>query len=469
MFSVRRLCLLAPVALLVAVLGVRAPGATAQVEARYQNPVHAEDFADPFVLRSGNLWFAYSTHRGLANIQILSSTDLVRWQSVGTALPFLPSWAEGPYVWAPAVLARPGRHVLFYAVRERASGRFCVSAATSEAGPQGPFFDRSTGPLVCQRDRGGTIDPSAFTRRDGRAFLLFKSEGIAGREPTRLWSAPLDAAGLHLAGRAVELLHTEQPWEEPIIENPAMAYAGGRYFLFYSANRWDTAAYATGYAVCDSPLGPCGRPAQPRVLRSANGAAGPGGADFFTDADGDPWIAYHAWSAPRVGYPAGGSRSLRIDRVAFAGGRPWIAGPSTDVRTFAFRPGPPASSPGRTAPTSPPPAPAPPHGAAPSAPPTVAPTAAASGPASAPAAGPAEPQTVLPDGAPAVVLSDLDDRSGAASDGTGSAPRAPARGGPVALAALLAASVGVAGARELRRGSRSPSSPNGGSPVAPSG
>jgi hypothetical protein len=435
-----------------AALAARPPGAAAEAEApaqvvdRYQNPVYAEDFADPFVLRAGRVFFAYSTHQGLANIQILSSPDLVRWQSVGTALPFLPFWAEGPNVWAPTVLARSGHHVLYYAVREVRSGRFCVSVATSDAGPQGPFFDRSSEPLVCQRDRGGTIDPSTFTRADGRAFLLFKSEGIAGREPTRLWSAPLDATGLHLAGRPTELLHTEQPWEQPIIENPAMAYGGGRYFLFYSANRWQTAGYATGYAVCDSPLGPCRRPARPRVLSSANGAVGPGGADFFTDTAGDPWVAYHAWSGSRIGYPAGGSRSLRIDRVTFAQGRPWIDGPSTDVRPFSLHPGPPRavpSHPASGAPSAPPP---PTPAASAGAPPPAASATATATPAGGPAALPVTPGAV-----PAVEPADGAERDALAPRGD-PASRSPSRTGPAALAAVLAASVAAAGALHLRFG-----------------
>jgi hypothetical protein len=434
------------VALLVALLALRAPGATAEDGASYQNPVHAEDFADPFVLRSGSLWFAFSTHRGLANIQIFSSADLEHWQSVGTALPFLPGWAEGPWVWAPAVLARSGHHVLYYSVRERATGKFCVTAATSTTGPQGPYFDGSSGPLVCQRDRGGTIDPSVFTEPDGRAFLLYKSEGIAGREPTRLWSAPLDDAGLRLAGWPVELLHTEQPWEQPIIENPAMARGDGRYFLLYSASDWSTARYATGYAVCDSPMGPCRRPAHGPVLASANGATGPGGADFFTDTDGGLWIAYHAWTGSRVGYQSGGSRSLRIDRVTFARGRPWIDGPSTGVRLFAHRPVPP---PLRVAPVRPAPltaaaAPRPEPSAA--APPMTTTTALEAAPTSTLAPVPSA-RAVRP-------VEVLDRAGGAAVVAPSVRVASPSRRGPVALAALLVVAVGAAGARQLERPDR---------------
>ena len=438
-------------------LALRAPGATADTDDRYQNPVYAADFADPFVLRSGEVWFGYSTHRGLANIQILTTTDLVHWQAVGTALPFLPGWAEGPRVWAPAVLPRSGHHVLYYAVQERATGRFCLTAATSTAGPQGPFIDSSSGPLVCQRERGGTIDPSVYTEPDGRAFLLFKSEGIAGREPTRLWSVPLDDAGLRLAGYPVELLHTERAWEEPIIENPAMVRGDGRYFLFYAANRWETSSYATGYAVCSSPLGPCRRTTQAPLLASANGATGPGGADFFTDADGGTWIAYHAWSGRRVGYRSGGSRSLRIDRVVFAHGRPWIDGPSTALRPFAHRPLP-----------VPPPSPVlqrrPTPQAAPQALEVGRPPAAASQGPTMPAAPTIAPPTTAGSSSTAVRPTQLVERAAGAVQGSRPADAPPARGGPIVLAAVLAIAVGAVSARQLAVRARRAPCPSGRAP-----
>jgi hypothetical protein len=356
----------------------------------YQNPVHPADVADPFVLRSGAAYYAYATHRGLANIQILRSTDLVRWTDLGTALPLLPAWATGPHVWAPSVLARPdGRHVLYYAVRERASGLFCVSRAVSVAGPQGPFLDRSGGPLACQRDQGGTIDPSPFVDADGTAWLLHKSEGIERRLPTRIWSQQLSDDGTSLVGPRHMLLVTDQAWEGPIIENPAMVAADGSYWLLYSGNRWQSPDYAVGWATCESPAGPCTKPWTGPLFGSADGAAGPGGVELFTDIDGELWMAYHAWAHGAVGYPDG-RRTLRIDRITFAAGRPWVHAPSTASTRFDSTPGPPP----------PPPPPAPPAPAAPT-PPAPIPPAAPDPAPEAPAAEP-EPPSPGPPPTPAV-------------------------------------------------------------------
>jgi len=54
---------------------------------------------------------------------------------------------------------------------------------------------------------------------------------------------------------------------------------------------------------------------------------GPGGEAFFTDVKGNLWLAYHAWTSPKIGYPKG-TRSLHIDRISFEGGKPAIHGPT---------------------------------------------------------------------------------------------------------------------------------------------
>ncbi len=61
-------------------------------------------------------------------------------------------------------------------------------------------------------------------------------------------------------------------------------------------------------------------------MASHGQAVGPSGPTFFTDTAGAVRMGYHAWSPGRVGYAAGGARSLWIDRVDFVDGRPVVAG-----------------------------------------------------------------------------------------------------------------------------------------------
>ena len=289
-----------------------APGPAApSTTARYP-----QDFPDPFVFRAGAFWYAVSTQRGLATVPVIRSADLVRWEDRGNALPRLPAWSRFGATWAPSVLAVPGGFVLYYTTADASTGLQCLSQAFSPL-PDGPYVDVSTGPFLCQTERGGSIDASPFRDAGGRPWLTWKSEGTLEGEPTRLWSQPLTDDGRSLAGEPAELLHTTEPWEGPIIEAPSMVLESGGYHLFYSGNRWETAAYGVGHARCAGPSGPCARTAREPVLRPHSSEAGPGGGDVFRDVDGSLKLAYHAWDPLHVGYPDG-LRTLRIGAIGFA-------------------------------------------------------------------------------------------------------------------------------------------------------
>ena len=286
------------------------------------DPAYRGDFPDPFVLRVDDRYYAYATESRQVAVQVMRSKNLTDWTRPRNALPELPSWAQAGHTWAPAVLARPGSYVLYYTVRHRASGLQCISVAMAES-PGGPFVDRSSEPLIFQDRRGGSIDPSPFVDGDGRAYLLWKSDDNALRRPTSLWGARLRADGLALDGRPTELLSQNAPWEAPVIEGPALVRVEGTYYLFYGGGWWESSRASIGYATASKPLGPYVKATRRRPwLTSRPGAAGPGGPQLFTDADGQMWIAYHAWEPDRVGYGEGGVRSLWLDRIGFSAQRP---------------------------------------------------------------------------------------------------------------------------------------------------
>lgn len=273
------------------------------------------DFADPFVLRVGGRYYGYSTNAGAGDVQVITSTDLERWELVGNALAGLPPWATPGATWAPAVLERNGQYVAYYAAREKASERQCISVALA-ASPTGPFVDLSAAPLVCQRGDGGSIDPSPFVDGDGRPYLLWKSEGLGSVPPT-LWSQELSPDGLKLVGTASALASVDRDFEHGVVEAPSLLRSGGSYFLVYSAGSWSARTYTTAYATCSGPRGPCTKPTDGRILRSGARLAGPGGAEVFHDAAGAPWVAFHAYSEPAVGYPS--SRYLYVARLRLSG------------------------------------------------------------------------------------------------------------------------------------------------------
>lgn len=274
------------------------------------SPVLAFDFADPFVMRAGDEYFAYATNAAGGSVQEARSRDLTHWDLAGNALYGIPSWAVAGSIWAPAALLRSPVTVLYYTVREAATGRQCISVAISGA-PSGPFLDGSSKPLECGTD--GAIDPSPFVDGNGSAYLLYKTE-----RPARIWSRPLTPDGRAFAGPAQLLLAPSQRWDAGNVEAPSMLRNGAAYWLFYSGNDWNGRSYAEGVARCAGPGGPCSADGANPILASRGSAAGPGGGEVFTDATGSWRLAYHAYQEPLVRYP--NSRLLYFARIGFTPG-----------------------------------------------------------------------------------------------------------------------------------------------------
>jgi hypothetical protein len=277
--------------------------------------VYCHDFADPFVLRDGDSYSAYSTNTDDDHVPVLTAGGLFGTAQRHDVLPELPAWSSPGFVWAPGLLARPGGYVLYYTTRPKGSSTECLSYALGKE-PGGPFVDASTGPFVCPAG-GGAIDPNPFVDADGRVYLLWKNYG----GQTGIMAQELAADGTSLVGPATLIAQADQAWEAGIVEAPTMLAQGGRYYLFYSGNDWNTANYAVGYAVCASPLGPCTKPNPGPWLTSSPTAQGPGSPSVFTDEQGSTWLALHSWVGGKVGYPQG-ARNLFVVHFAIVNGAP---------------------------------------------------------------------------------------------------------------------------------------------------
>ncbi len=275
--------------------------------------VFCDDFPDPFVLRVGRLYYAYSTTSHGDHVPVLTTGSIFGGGGRHEALPHMPAWTDGRNAWAPAVLQRGRTFVMYYAPG-MPDGRHCLSIAVA-TNPAGPFVDGSRAPFVCTP--ASAIDPSPFVAPNGQPYLVWK--GASAIEV-----APLRGDGLGLAGPAISLVTASQPWEHGIVEGPSMIAASGVVYLFYSGGQWDSANYAIGYAVCATPLGPCTKAPTNPWLASNPTAQGPGGQEFFTDPSGRLWMVFHAWVDGKVGYPTG-ARNLFVVHVTFVNGTPQAA------------------------------------------------------------------------------------------------------------------------------------------------
>lgn len=283
-------------------------------------PIYDGDFADPFALRGDQRVYVYATNTTSANIPVLELVDgdTSTANYLGDALPQLPGWTTKGKQWAPSVWALDdGTFVMHYATWDNAGQKQCISAATADS-PGGPFTDNSTGPLICPLDQGGAIDPSIFVDESASPsvpYLVWKSDGNCCGLPTKIYSQQIAADGLSTAGPAHELISDTQTWEKGIVEGPSMVLDQGTYFLFYSANDWDTADYAIGVATCTSVTGPCTKPQDKPWEDSSKLSQGPGGQEFF-NSTGGVWMVRHGWLPGQAGTPDG-QRRLYLDLLEF--------------------------------------------------------------------------------------------------------------------------------------------------------
>jgi beta-xylosidase len=310
---------------------------SAQSSETFQNPIINTNFADPFILKEGDTYYAYSTNSNSRNIPVATSTDLVTWTLGRDALPSLPRWANlsPTYVWAPEVIKIGEQFLMYYTARDKESDRQCIGLAVADA-PMGPFRDTSETAFICQSDEGGSIDASPFRDADGTLYLYWKNDGNCCMMPTHLYGQELSPDGLSLVGEAVRLVRNDMPWKGPVVEAPTMWLQDGRYYLFYSANSYANETYAVGYATCEGPLGPCVDAEENPILASDMTTqplvVGPGHQTVFNDGNGDTWMVYHVWQVSSAGLRTN-NRLVWLDRVLWEDGRPVVQGATRDAQT----------------------------------------------------------------------------------------------------------------------------------------
>ena len=303
-------------------------------------PVYRDNFPDPHIVLHNGEFIAYSTNDG-PNLPMLTSSDLVHWSQVTSAdgrradgMPKLATWAKEGRTWAPEVMQVGGKWLLYYTAANAKKNMQCIGVAVA-AQPKGPFVDQRAEPLVCQTDQGGSIDANPFRDADSKLYLYFKSDGNAVGKRTYIWGQRLSDDGLSLSGDPVALVQDDAKWEWKLVEAPSMVKSPGGYQLFFSAAffGWDypkerLSRYATGYANCSGPLGPCKDASDNPILHSFNDReagclSGPGHPGIFQVGERH-FIAFHAWAATSGCRPAEGERFLYIAPLFWKDGKPQV-------------------------------------------------------------------------------------------------------------------------------------------------
>jgi GH43 family beta-xylosidase len=302
---------------------------------------------DPHVFydETEDKYFMTGTHTGLT-FSLWESTDLTTW-STGTQIfdSSKVAWGEfggGKGLWGAEIHKRGATYYLYYSSWKigATSPRIGVATATDV---YGPYTDKGE-PLF---DFGySAIDNHLFTDTDGVSYMYYVRDAldnvVEGVRESHIYAVEMNADFISTkdASEAHFLIRPDQIWERisggtdwKWVEGCWMHKQGDKYYLFYSANRYDEVHYAIGYAVSDSPFGPFVKSENNPVLKTvAAELSGPGNNSFFYSKDGRELLtAYHMHTNPAN---PSGNRYVNIDRVGFrADGSVYINGP-----TVTFQP-----------------------------------------------------------------------------------------------------------------------------------
>lgn len=302
------------------------------------NPAPIHDIGDPAVLcAEGAFWMvATSAPNGF---KLWRSTDMGRWEPQEMAYRIDPatSWCTGSF-WAPEIHKVGDAYYLLFSALWYGHNTMRIGIARAEH-PGGPYENLKNEPLF---DPGyATIDAHLMIDADGTPYLYYArdcSENVVnGVHTSQIYAVRLRDDLIEIASEPLLLTTPEQPWELRSggeyrwNEGPFVVRHDGRYWLFYSANYFQSRDYGVGVAVADSPTGPFEKPEGNPLLgwaADADGNAlvsGPGHNACF-EAGGEWFTSYHTHYQPHA---PNADRQLAVDRMGFhADGTPYISGPT---------------------------------------------------------------------------------------------------------------------------------------------
>ena len=318
---------------------------TTTARAAYLNPVHEQDFPDPYVLKFRGEYWAYCTGfraDGRA-FGVMHSRDLVRWRELAGALAPLPG--DHPCYWAPEVVYRNGRFLLYYSVGNEKLMHLRVAVATHPAGP----FEDSGHQLTHEEF---AIDAHVFAAADGTRWLFYATDFLTHTHIGTGTVCDRMLDDFTLAGRPRPVTRARYDWQvyDPhrvekggvrwhTVEGPFVLAHKGKLYQMFSGGNWQNLTYGVSYAVSDTvkredewAQTADGERVLP-ILRTIPGAVvGPGHNSVVRGPDNRQlFCVYHRWRE-------GVGRVLAIDRLDWVGERMTVLGPSTTPQPTPLAP-----------------------------------------------------------------------------------------------------------------------------------
>jgi xylan 1,4-beta-xylosidase len=244
---------------------------------RYRNPILAGNYADPSILRDGEMFYmVHSSFLFYPGLLIWQSRNLVDWKPVTHALQ-----KNLGAVWAPDLVKYKNKFYIYFP----ANNTNYVVTADSIGGPWSEPIDLKI----------GNIDPGHIADEKGNRYLYF-NDG---------YYAPLSADGLSITGKAQKVY---EGWDIPrnwriecfCLEGPKLFKRGEYYYLTVAEG--GTAGPATSHMVVSarskSPLGPWENSPYNPIIRTKDQKEtwwSKGHGTLVDDIQGKWWIVFHGY------------------------------------------------------------------------------------------------------------------------------------------------------------------------------
>ena len=256
--------------------------------ARREYPVIPGDFADPSVIRRGNIYYATGTSSEWApHFPLFQSTDLFNWKQTGYAFLETPSWAAASF-WAPELFYRNGTYFLYYVARKKSDGTSCIGVATSKDPSKG-FTDKG----ILLEFGKEAIDPFVI-EEDGQLYMTWKAYGLDQR-PIEILGAKMSEDGLQITGEPFKLLRDD---EKQGLEGQSIVKKDGYYYIFYSPGNCcgRGCSYKTEVARSTSLKGPYTKFSANPLLSETEEWKCTGHGTLVTSKEGKDYFLYHAYN-----------------------------------------------------------------------------------------------------------------------------------------------------------------------------
>ena len=253
-----------------------------------EEPVIPGDFADPSIIRRGNVYYATGTSSEWApHFPLFQSTDLAHWRPMGYVFRKTPTWAAASF-WAPELFYRNGTYYLYYVARKKSDGVSCIGVATATDPAKG-FTDHG----ILLEFGKEAIDPFVVEDK-GQLYITWKAYGLDKR-PIEILGSKLSDDGLKVEGEPFMLLRDEA---KQGLEGQCLVKRGDYYYLLYSVGNCcgHGCSYKVAVARSASLQGPYLPSPNDSILSETADWKCTGHGTLVTTKEGKDVYLFHAYS-----------------------------------------------------------------------------------------------------------------------------------------------------------------------------